>query len=447
MIPTPITQLFITAAPPKARAFPQPSFSVETPVDTRLSSSATPLPFIAHRSGASLWNNSKLLFSTYCLMGHPVLNSMALGHPASPHALAGVLPSIAVSSLLGGIGRNVADSMGAYHFEDKFSQRLLNILQKRELTGVFNNLTPHENLGNRSTFSYLCAVWNEQWKLGLFGEGLSKKKAISWVQKEPLMKRFINTLVNFPVTRWVLNVLMFMLPGNGKVGLKAESMLANALGKIPFVGTFLKEKTLVLARMKGLYFKTPHDSQALIYVKTGKQVQSVLADGTVKWENTYTALSQTHVSANEKASAVRYGIYQLLKASPDKGVGVWVQRWNHANAPLANTLWDSAQSGNMWRGMGAGLTHYSNWFAFLAGGKLLSYAGVQGLGQVVPANLSPQAVKLIHKTWENAGVPVIQASLPNLFQKPLFWANYRGASVGYNVLNTPSNQKMPASSP
>ena len=376
-------------------------------------------------------------------MGHPLLNSMALGHPASPQALAGVVPSIAVNAVLGSIGRNVAGTMGAYNFEGKSSQRLLNILQKRELTGVFNDLTPHENLGNRSTFGYLCAVWNEQWKIGLLGEGTTPKKAISWMQKEPLPKRFIRGLVKFPLTRWILNAVMFLLPGNRKIGMQAESKLANWVGKLPFVGGFIKEKMLVLARMKGLYFKTPHDAQQLTYIKTGKQVQSILADGSARWENTYTAISQTHLSTNQKANAIGYGLYQLLKLSPDKGTGVWVQRWNHANAPLANTLWDAAQSGNIWRGLGAGLTHYSNWLAFLAGGKLLSYTGGEVLGQVLPPNMNPKIAGLIQQSWGKAGLPMLQASLPNLFQKPLLWANYRGSSVGYNVLGNQSIQKTP----
>jgi hypothetical protein len=367
-------------------------------------------------------------------MGHPLLNSMALGHPASPQALAGVVPSIAVNAVLGSIGRNVANTMGAYNFESKSSQRLLNILQKRELTGVFNDLTPHENLGNRSTFGYLCAVWNEQWKIGLLGEGTTPKKAISWMQKEPLPKRFIRGMVKFPLTRWILNAVMFLLPGNRKIGMQAESKLANWVGKVPFVGGFIKEKMVVLARMKGLYFKTPHDAQQLTYIKTGKQVQSILANGTAKWENTYTAISQTHLSTNEKANAIGYGLYQLLKLSPDKGTGVWVQRWNHANAPLANTLWDAAQSGNIWRGLGACFTHYSNWLAFLAGGKLLSYTGGEVLGQVLPPNMNPKIAGFIQQSWAKVGLPIVQASLPNLFQKPLLWANYRGSSVGYNAL-------------
>jgi hypothetical protein len=431
-LPTPLAMPSYTPANP----FPSGKASV--------GHSATPT--MNYRSGASLWSNSKLLFSTYCLMGHPILNSMALGHAASPQALVGLVPSIAVNAFLGGIGRNVADSMGAYNFEDKLSQRLLNILQKRELTGVFTDLSPHENLGNRSTFGYLCAVWNEQLKLGLLGEGITKKKALSWVRKEPLIKRFIQAIVKFPLTRWLLNLVMLILPGNFKTGMKAESVAANLFGKIPLVGKFLKEKTLVLARMKGLYFKTAHDAQKLTYVKTGKQVQKILADGSVKWENTYTSLAQIHVSANEKAAAIGYGLYQLLKVSPDKGVGVWVQRWNHANAPLANTLWDSAQTGNMWRGMGAGVTHYTNWLLNLASGKVLSYAGVKVFGEVLPPDMNPKLAELIQTTWTKACIPLVQASLPNLLQRPLFWANFRGASVGYNVLGGQSTIKPKVSS-
>lgn len=439
-------QTFLTPLPPKARFNNQPTFGVAQQATTA-PPNLTPNAIAPRSGGASLWNSSKLLFSTYCLMGHPVLNSMALGHPASPQALAGILPSIAFNSFLGNIGRNVADSMIPANFDSPLSQRLLNILQKRELTGVFNDLTPHENLGNRSTFGFLCAVWNEQWKAGLFGKATSKRKSFSWMQKEPLLKRFTNWLVTFAPTRWLLNGIMFMLPGNRGVGMKAESHVANWAGKLPFVGGFLKEKLLVLARAKGLYFKTPHDAQALTYVKTGKQVKTILADGTEKWEDAYKAILQTNVSANEKASALRYGVYNLLKVSPNKGVGVWVQRWNHANAPLTNTLWDSAQTGNMWQGMGAGLTHYTNWLAYLAGGKILAYGGEQVFGQVLPTNMAPQMAKAITGVWQQAGIPIVQASLPNLLQKPLFWGDYRGASVGYNVLVSQPNKKTMANSP
>jgi hypothetical protein len=364
---------------------------------------------------------------------------MVLGHPASPQAFIGILPSVAINAILGRVGRNVANTMGAYNFKSKLSQRLLNILQKRELTGVFTDLSSSENLGNRSTFGYLCAVWNEQWKVGLLGAGMTKKQSISEVRKESLLKGFIRGLVQFPLSRWVLNFVMYLMPGNGKIGLKANSVVATLLGKLPIVGSFLKEKTLVLAKMKGLYFKTPHDVQQLTYVKTGKQVKSILADGSVQWEDIYTSLVQTHVSANEKTSAIGYGLYQLLKISPDKGVGVWVQRWNHANAPLANTLWDAAQSGNFWRALGAGATHYTNWVVALASENVLSYAGGQVLAQNLPPNMNATLAEGIKIAWVKVAMPLIQVSLPNLVQKPLLWANFQGASVGYNLLNKPSS--------
>lgn len=398
----------------------------------------TPRVLQQRSGGASLWNSTKLTVASYCLLVHPVANSLALGHPASPQAIAGFLPSVLLNAFLGNVGRSIANSMETYNFENLPAKRLLDTLKNRELTGVFTDLSPHENLGNRSTWGFLCAVWNEQCKYALFGTPLTKTKALTTQIKEPLLKRFTNTLVRFPPSRWLLNTIMFLLPGNSKVGMQAHSHVATALGHIPFVGKFLKEKTMVLAKMKGLYFKTAHNAQELTYLKTGKQIASIGANGETVWQPVYTPVANTLISTNEKASALRYGITQLLKLSPDTGVGVWIQRWNHGNAPLTNTLWDTAQTGNIWRGFGAAATHYTNWLADMASGKLLTWGGNTLLHNTLATQVSPAILQNIQHGWQVAGSPILQASVPNLLQKPLWGGGYRGSGVGYRPLNPPT---------